>query len=289
MSSVSYYNVPSQAWQILWENAPPLENAYWYYQSAEIRNKYNSLKNEGGPAAHNERFMDNIDNPAARAKVKGELDKYFPNGPESGWGVLGSFLIGAGKLQEYSTPEKKEEYESYKSELENTCLRWIKSGKLVAVGYSKDRRPQDKVSKVPTDLIANGYYNWNDNKISYSSLDMVDIRIIHPEKIEEIMQDIHEQTNKTHGRTEDKKQIITKPDLPNPALGRPTKEDLILRAFKLGVENDAIDFTQSNKIIYSTVESIICNEWPEEYEAGKGLGITPMRKYLMDEIKRNKL
>ncbi|PCJ42340.1 MAG: hypothetical protein COA81_06115 [Alphaproteobacteria bacterium] len=118
---------------------------------------------------------------------------------------------------------------------------------------------------------------------------MIDIRIVHSESIKAIAQNVDSENTDRSEINGANKQKIASPNIPNPPLGRPTKKDLILQAFEFGVENNAINFSQSKKIIFSTVQQIIREQWPDEYEGGKGLGTTPMRKYLLDKINHNKL
>ena len=213
MSSANLDNISVQVLQKLWESSPYLNSAYWYYQRKDVKAQYNALKKEGGPAAQSKLFSETIKNPDVTNKAKNEVDKQYPDGPIGIMDTLGSILTRYNELHKHSVPEKKEEYEALRKSLKKTCLKWIRDGKLLALGFPKDRRPNDKACLVPFDLIDQGHFDWNNNEIFNYSLKMIDIRIANPKNIPATGENLNsekifEDTKfKKYGRNSRKKQI----------------------------------------------------------------------------------
>jgi hypothetical protein len=285
LPTTSFNNIPDHLRQQIWETSPYLNTAFWQYQREDVRKKYKALEAEGGALASYNAFAKNMEDPDVLNSAKKEIEKTS----STDIGILdfiGTMAIGLKTIGEQSVPEKKAEYDAFSEKCKNLCKQWIKDGALIALGFSKYRRPEDQASIVPKDLISHGSFKWNENRIIHRSLEMIDIRITSANRLQQL---IDSSKTATPNPSEPPQQKIKNPNLPNPPLGRPTKKELILRAYELGIENNAINFSQSKKLIFDTVREIIRTQWPEEFEGGKGLGFTPMRKCLSDKIDRNKL
>ncbi len=149
------------------------------------------------------------------------------------------------------------------------------SRELIGYGYAVPRRPEDVPTRIPDD-VWEGKIDWSKSAVNGSGLSFVSVRLVDSE---------YDHT--VPDAMPDEESMPTPPE--SSKVGRPTKKQLILEAFDYGVANKLIDCSKSNKAIYNQVFQLIRAHWPAEFEGGKGLGDTPMRKHLAEKIKVNRL
>jgi len=301
MTNQKYISTPPRVWQSLWEVSFPLGTAYFELVSDVMKSKYLESRRKGGPYAQAEATRKKLLEKSKEKEQENPLEKWPMAKDVSIWSALGDGL----KLLSESMLESKAvefvNYEELRDELRNSLTRRLNAGKLIAIGFAKDRRPQDLASIVPSDLIAKGYYNWDKATLHTDTLKMIDIRIGTTEMFQDCLdEDSREQQSiaiSIEGHQANEAEIAAPSYAPQrdtykPSVrsqGRPSKKEVIINAFNWAYEYDLIDFNNSNAETYATLRKIIRIEWPDEYQNGKGLQDGAMQKYLAETISSNRL
>lgn len=136
----------------------------------------------------------------------------------------------------------------------------VQEGSMIALGYLQPRDIHDFPKPIPID-VWNGSVNWKESTAYGSGLYFESVRLVDAPDIQP---------------------TIKKP------VGRPSREAVLLKAFQWGINNDRIELSHSKTVIYDKVREIIKSQFPTEYEEGKGLGDTPMKKYLSKRIDKER-
>jgi len=137
----------------------------------------------------------------------------------------------------------------------------VQEGSMIALGYLQPRNINDFPKPIPID-VWNGRINWKESTAHGSGLYFESVRLVDAPDIQ--------------------------PTARKP-VGRPSREAILLKAFQWGIDNDRIELFHSKTVIYDKVREIIKSQFPTEYEEGKGLGDTPMKKYLSKRISQERL
>lgn len=177
---------------------------------------------------------------------------------------------------------EKTDFERFDTELKALMVKAIERGEFIVLGYQHPRKITDSPKPVPID-VWNRPDPWQGNGFNLGATKIVDVHIT-------LKRSVARYFDKQESSAQDMQRHAVAEHTPVKApKGRPTKEALIHKAFDYGVEVGIIDCSLSNKAIYNQVHNIIKTRWPDQYEGGKGLGDTPMRKYLAERIRANRL
>jgi len=151
--------------------------------------------------------------------------------------------------------------ELVRSILKLTNQSAVQEGRKIALGYRHPRDVNDFPVPIPVD-VWNGSVEWKESTVYGGGLWFHSVRLVNAP-------DIQPTTKKP--------------------VGRPSREAVLLKAYRWGHENEMIDLSHSKTSIYEKVREIIKFQFPREYADGKGLGDTPMKKYLSNRIDQERL
>jgi len=257
-----------------------MQEAYVRMEIPSVQRQYFELRKAGGPKS----LRDYV-----RA-MKSRKDELEADNAEP---TAANIFKSLGRMvSDIDEQRGRDEYVAYRDQLRAEREKIVKCGDVIAVGFSPDRRPEDKPRPVPADLIQKGYFDWEDGAIRSPNFTMVDLRFGYPDEVDDLW-DAYKQETKPETvitRTWDNVEpasVVTMPKRNRP--GRPTRDDTILKAFEWGLVHEKFDFSQSKSAIYETVRLIVKTQYPDEYDDGKGLGVTPMRRVLAKSIEANSL
>lgn len=150
-----------------------------------------------------------------------------------------------------------EKFRVSQERLERYVLKYIKSGELIAAGFSLPRRASDSPEFIPDDVWG-GYVDWDKGTIEANGLSVVEVRLTHPSWLLRSQMD----SPPTRGR------------------GRPSRKADVLTAFNALLELGKINLNGPMKANYGVVRAYVMQEFPNNDNDDTGLSDT----YLAQEI-----
>jgi len=190
-------------------------------------------------------------------------------------------FIGLQKITSAYMNNKNKERELF-NKLVNQFKLKFKSQKLFAYGYSLPRKTEDKPNLIPFDVIANGEINWGNSSINGNGLEFMGVMVFKKPLIDYF--------NESSISIGNKQELINKS---KKRKGRPSNKELIKTIYLEEKNREAIDFSNSKKMIFEELEKTIAekknipfNKDTNHYE---GLGYTAINNAigpLVDKEKR---
>ncbi len=252
--------LPSAVRYEIWRKGCPKEKAYIHFSSKDIQTKYNTL--------------DQVISKQSRQKFSYMCKAFFE--------VEDNSIEMQNAISQLNNTPEQLEYEKLQDQLQRQMLIHLKEDNFITLGFQKPRGVNDAPVALPLD-VWNDYNPWSGNSFHIGKTTIDDVRLtLRSSVMEYLIED-------TTLQSSSKDHLLTTVKVKEATKGRPSKKGIIQNAFDLGIEQGLIDCSQSNKTVFYKVEQIIKAEWPEEYEDGKGLGETPMRKYLTERLKNNRM
>ena len=254
----NFNNLPPEVRIRLWQNGIIKSHGYYWFAQKKIKTRFQRLQklNQGFTSKQIKKMLDT---PKTLETTSSPTEQ----------------LIAISSQQ----PPRKEEYEYLKNKLQTNALKWIRNGKLIAVGYQVPRQATDAPIEVPIDAWTT-YSPWSNNEFQLGSLKIEDVRIINPSWFQSYIEPSNITTELDQTTTE-------KPRHTYPRQGRPSKRHIISDAYNMAVNTGQIDFNGSKKSICIFVRELIKTKWPDEFGKGKGFGDEVIRRTITEDYERD--
>lgn len=154
-------------------------------------------------------------------------------------------------------------------DLEDSILRKINDGALVAVGFLEPRKPIDRPALIPND-VWDGEIDWKESTVKGNGLSYVAVRI---------NADVDEQSGHAGSK---------EPESPLRPQGRPSLKPYIDEAYVALKAEGQIDWSKSRARMYPAVKNWLCAQYPEMADKFSGTSDKTLAKYTRDRYHRDR-
>lgn len=215
---------------IFWEKAIPLAQAFIAFAPRDDAERYRELSADTSWLATLER---------TQQKVK------------AGAAIPDAFSQSVGPTGTIS---------ELRTKLQNQCLSWIRTGRLIAYGFAVPRKPDDMPIEIPCDLW-DGLVKWDSSAVGRHGLRIEGVRLILPVQIEQIRAELSAQLE---GRGQ----------------GRRTRKPQILEAFDALHRLGEIDYTGQMASCCPVIREWVMLKYPDDPDGEKGLDEKTVAKHI---------
>lgn len=174
-------------------------------------------------------------------------------GAFSGLGTIVNFMADISKNDADLSPEKRTTLEErnrlsqLSSSIDRDCISRLQKRELIALGFSTPRHPDDPPRVIPMEILNSWCLKFDRNKAVGNGLEFHSVRILQAETLNTAISD-------------------------SKGPGRPSKRDMIHKAYAECRTSGLIDFTKPQKAAIEIVRNHIQMMYPLEYGTGKGFG-----------------
>ncbi len=145
-----------------------------------------------------------------------------------------------------------------RAEMQTLVMGWLQRGDLVGFGYEKPRQMASRVHEIPAQLW-HGNLNWIESSLSAQGLELVQIRVLHSTKKEQLTKEFGLRTDALVEGNIDAKI----PQVEAAETGRPTIRGFIEDSFEALLADGLIEVQKPAKAHYPLVRSWLMRNKPE--------------------------
>jgi hypothetical protein len=275
-------NIPADVHQLFWDNSCPLDRAYWAFMNEETRHRFKRLELVGGSRAFNRNL--------ARIIKEGNVTEYklYPAKPTEGfWDATAAIAGVALEAMANAQPKRAQEYYDMMTTLQVQTLAWLREGQLLASGFTVPRRANDVPQLVPKDAFF-GIVKWERNEVHHGSLKMEQVKVGLPKYWNTLLADfdIFERPEALALEAPQAASEILENSSPknHRPPGRPSKRDLMWKAYQACLESGQIFFPTTKKHAHQMAMEWIVEYEPDQYDNGKGMRLDAFRKLIKQDF-----